>query len=115
MTTFSTFKPLKSSLWAAFFAGMLPDRGLFFQQGNILLHFRFIKKVLLSWNVIAPSFAGGTKKLFGKIVHLFLKGFFVAVFFVNGKTERSDQFRLLGDHCFQLCYGVLPLSQPDVF
>jgi len=96
-------------------ADMLPDHGLFFQQGKILFHFRFIKKVLLSRNVIGSSFAGRTEKLFGKIVCLFLKGFFVAVFFVNNKTERSDQFCLLRDHCFQLCYGILQLSQLDVF
>ena len=96
-------------------AGMLPDHSFFLRQGWILFHFGFIKKVLLSRNVIGSFFAGGTEKLFGQIVHLFLKGFFVAGFFVNNKTERSDQFRLLRDHCFQLCYGVLQLSQLDVF
>ena len=107
---FFNLQAFKKILMGCFLlAGMLPDHGLFFQQGKILFHFRFIKKVLLSWNVIGPSFAGGTEKLFGKIVHLFLKGFFVAGFFINNKTERSDQFRLLRDHCFQLCYGVLQL------
>lgn len=57
--------------------GMLPDHGFFFQQKKILFHFRFIKKMLLSWNVIGSSLAGGTEKLFGKIAYLFLKGFFV--------------------------------------
>ena len=31
---------------------MFPDYGLFFQQGGILFHFRFIKKILLSRDVI---------------------------------------------------------------
>lgn len=54
---------------------MLSNHSLFFQQGRILFHFRFIKKVLLSWNVIGSSFTGGTDKLFGQIVHLLLKFF----------------------------------------
>ena len=40
------------------FTGMLPDHSLFFQQGRILFYFCFIKKILLSWNVIGSSFAG---------------------------------------------------------
>ena len=96
-------------------AVMLPDHSLFFQQGKILFHFRFIKKVLLSWNVIGSSFAGGTEKLFGQVVHLFLKSFLMAGLFVNNKTERFDQLSLLRDHRFQLCYGVLQLSELDIF
>ncbi len=40
------------------FTGMLPDYRFFFQQGWILFHFRFIKEILLSRNVIGSSFAG---------------------------------------------------------
>ena len=83
-------------------AGMLPDHGLFFQQGRILFHFSFVEQILLSGNVIGSSFAGGTEKLFGQVVHLFLKHFLMAGLFVNNKTERFNQLSLPRDHRFQL-------------
>ena len=85
-----------------FLADMFPDYGLFFQQGGILFHFRFIKKILLSRDVIGSFFAGGAKKLFGQVVHLFLKCFFMTGLFINHKTERFDQLSLLSEHRFQL-------------
>ena len=72
------------------FTGILPDHSLFFQQGRILFYFCFIKKILLSWNVIGSSFAGWAEKFLSKIVYLFLQCFFTAGLFVNHKTEGFD-------------------------
>ena len=84
------------------FTGMLPDYRFAFQQGWILFHFCFIEEILLSWNIIRSSLAGGTKEFFCQIIYLFLKSFLMTGFFVNNKTESFDQFRLLRYHCFPL-------------
>ena len=70
-------------------AGMLPDHGLFFQQGKILFHFRFIKKVLLpGMSSVLLSLAGTESFLVDNPP--VPEGLFRGGFCVNNKTERSD-------------------------
>ena len=84
------------------FTGMFLDYSFFFRQRWILFHFRFIKEILLSRNIIGSSFTGRTKEFFCQIIYLFLKGFLVTGFFVNNKTERFHHLSLFRYHCFQL-------------
>ena len=92
----------KLRMGCLFLAGMFPDHGFFLRQGWILFRLCFIEKILLAGDVIGSPFAGRTKKLFGQVIHLLLKGLFMAGLFINDKTERFDQLSLLGYHCFQL-------------
>lgn len=72
----------------------MANHRFFFQKGWLLLHFRFIEEILLSWNVIGFSFAGRTEKHFGKMVYLFLESFLMTGFFVDNKMESFVQFSL---------------------
>lgn len=102
-TTFSTFRPLKSSSCAAFFLRVCSritvspsnrDGSCSTSASSKRFCCPGISSDLLSLE--------GPKSFFCQIIYLFLKSFLMTGFFVNNKTESFDQFRLLRYHCFQL-------------